>query len=235
MDTMAVLQPGVGFSEKQAEGVAFAKFLNYNLNLEIRKAAILRIVVDPVTGDEMVVQGDAQLNAGVDPGGNIVLAGNYLLDKGSYVLNYQFLQRRFNLQKGSTITFAGEPMNARVDVTAEYIANSSSRDLLANEVTSADPTLANSFNQKIPFRVVMHLTGVLSQPTIKFDIQLPDEESNARINPDLRTTLENKLSQIRADESSTNKQVFSLLLFNRFVGEQSSDFFKGNESGDERI
>ncbi len=231
MDTMAILQPGVGFSEKEVGGPSFAKFLNYNLNLEVRKDAIMRIIIDPVTGDEMVVQGDAQLNAGVDPGGNIVLAGNYILDKGSYVLNYQFLQRRFNLQKGSTITFAGEPMNARVDVTAEYIANSSSRDLLANEVTSADPALANSFNQKIPFRVVMHLTGVLSQPTIKFDIQLPDEESNARINPDLRTTIENKLAQIRGDESATNKQVFSLLLFNRFVGEQSSDFFKGNESG----
>ncbi|RYY09956.1 MAG: hypothetical protein EOO04_37635, partial [Chitinophagaceae bacterium] len=71
MDTMAVLQPGVGFSEKEVEGPAFAKFLNYNLNLEIRKDAILRIIVDPVTGDEMVVQGDAQLNAGVDPGGHV--------------------------------------------------------------------------------------------------------------------------------------------------------------------
>lgn len=231
MDTMGILQPGTGFSEKEASGPVFAKFLNYNLNLEVRKDAIMRIIVDPVTGDEMVVQGDAQLNAGVDPGGNIVLAGNYILDKGSYVLNYQFLQRRFNLQKGSTITFVGEPMNARVDVTAEYIANSSSRDLLANEVTSADPALANSFNQKIPFRVIMHLTGVLSQPTIKFDIQLPDEESNIRIHPDLKATIESKLAQIRGDESATNKQVFSLLLFNRFISEQSSDFFKGNENG----
>ena len=48
------------------------------------------------------------------------------------------------------------------------------------------------------------------------------------INSDLRTTIENKLAQIRGDESATNKQVFSLLLLNRFVGEQSSDFFKGN-------
>src|SRR5690606_16619979 len=130
-----------------------------------------------------------------------------------------------------TIIFAGSPMNARVDVTAEYIANSSSRDLLANEVSGVDPILSNSFNQKIPFRVVMKLTGVLSQPDIAFDIQLPDEESNVRINSELRGTIENKLSQIRGDESATNKQVFSLLLFNRFIGEQSSDFFKGTGGG----
>src|SRR5690606_5252133 len=50
-------------------------------------------------------------------------------------------------------------------------------------------------------------------------------------NSELRGTIENKLSQIRGDESATNKQVFSLLLFNRFIGEQSSDFFKGTGGG----
>ena len=33
---------------------------------------------------------------------------------------------------------------------------------------------------------------------------------------------------MRADPASINKQVFSLLLFGRFIPEQSSDFFKGN-------
>jgi translocation and assembly module TamB len=73
---------------------------------------------------------------------------------------------------------------------------------------------------------MLYLSGKLSKPTIRFDIQLPDE--SVAINSELRTTIENKLSQIRSDESSTNKQVFSLLLLGRFVGEQSSDFFRGN-------
>ncbi len=53
-------------------------------------------------------------------------------------------------------------------------------------------------------------------------------EENNLLNNDLRTTIENKLQQIRSDPASINKQVFSLLLLGRFVGEQSSDFFKGN-------
>ena len=47
--------------------------------------------------------------------------------------------------------------------------------------------------------------------------------------------MKNKLTQLRADPSSLNKQVFSLLVLNRFVGEQSSDFFKGNGGGIEDI
>ena len=90
--------------------VPLHNFLNYNLNIRVNKEASLSILLDPSTGDEIKVQGDANLNAGVDPGGNIVLAGTYELDKGYYDLHYQFLERKFELQKGSTITFAGEPL-----------------------------------------------------------------------------------------------------------------------------
>jgi hypothetical protein len=225
-DTFDINPPVIPFVEEKEVRSNFAQYLNYNLNIEVKKEAALTIVIDPVTGDEIKVQGDANLNAGVDPGGHIILSGNYELDKGYYIFNYQFLQRKFLLEKGSTIIFAGEPMKAMMNITATYTVNTSSKDLLGNEVGSVDPLLANSFNQKIPFKVVLYLTGVLSKPTIKFDIQLPEE--NSIINSDLRTTIENKLAQIRGDESATNKQVFSLLLMGRFVGEQSSDFFKGN-------
>ncbi len=225
-DTFDINPPVLPFVEEKEVKSNFAQFLNYNLNVEVKKEAALTIVIDPATGDEIKVQGDAQLNAGVDPGGHIVLSGNYELNKGYYIFNYQFLQRKFILEKGSSIVFAGEPMQAKMNITAAYTVNTAARDLLGNEVGSVDPLLTNSFNQKIPFRVILYLTGKLSKPTIKFDIQLTDE--NAVINSNLRTTIENKLTQIRGDESAMNKQVFSLLLMGRFVSEQSSDFFKGN-------
>ena len=225
-DTFDINPPVIPFVEAKEVQSNFAQFLNYNLNIEVPKTAALTILIDPSTGDEIKVQGDAQLNAGVDPGGNIVLAGNYELDNGYYLFNYQFLQRKFILVKGSSIYFAGEPLRARINATAAYTVITSARDLLGNEVGTVDPLLSNSFNQKVPFKVILYLSGVLSQPQIKFDIQLPDD--NSAISSELRTTIENKLTQIRGDESATNKQVFSLLLLGRFTGEQSSDFFKGN-------
>ncbi len=225
-DTFDINPPVIAFEPEKLSGSAFAQFLNYNLNIELTKAAALTILLDPSTGDEIKVQGDAVLNAGVDPGGNLVLAGTYVLDQGYYDLHYQFLERKFNLVKGSTITFSGEPLQAEANITASYIANTNSKNLLSNEVTDVSPTLSNSFNQQLPFQVILFLTGRLSKPNINFDIQLP--ESNNLLSSDLRTTIENKLVQIRQDPAAINKQVFSLLLFNRFVSEQSSDFFKGN-------
>lgn len=225
-DTFNLAVPSLGFEPAQKPASAFAQFLNYNLNIEVSKAASITILIDPSTGDELLMKGDARLNAGVDPGGNLVLAGTYTLDSGYYDMHYQIIQRKFNLIRGSTITFAGEPLNATANLTAQYIANTSSKDLLSNEVTDVSSTLANSFNQQLPFRVMLYLTGSLSKPDINFDIQLP--ESNNLLSNDLRTTIENKLAQIRQDPASINKQVFSLLLLGRFVGEQSSDFFKGN-------
>ena len=227
-DTFKINPPVIGFEPAKQPGSAFAQFLNYNLDITITKDAALTILLDPATGDEIKVQGDARLNAGVDPGGHLVLAGTYELDKGYYDLHYQFLERKFNLIKGSTITFAGEPLQATANITAEYIANTNSRNLLDNEITDVTPVLANSFNQQLPFKVILYITGRLNKPIINFDIQLP--EQNNLLNNDLRTTIENKLQQIRTDPAEVNKQVFSLLLFNRFVSEQSSDFFKGNGS-----
>ncbi len=225
-DTFVINPPVKPFVEEKTVKSNFLQFLNYNLNVEVQKKAALTIVIDPSTGDEIKVQGQANLNAGVDPSGNIILAGNYELEKGYYVFNYQFLQRKFILLPGSTIYFAGPPDAARLNIQALYIVNTSSKDLLENQVGVVDPSLANAFGQKIPFKVMLNITGEISKPVIKFDIELPDE--SAVLGSDLRATIENKLAQIRGDESAMNKQVFSLLLLNRFIPEQSSDFFKGN-------
>ena len=213
--------------EEKAKASISTNF-NYNVNLEINKNAVLKIIVDPSTGDEMLVQGDAHLNAGVDPGGNIFLTGSYELEKGYYVQNYQFLKKRFNLVKGSTIMFGGAPLDAMINITAEYIANTSAQDLLVNEIKDLSPAIANSFKQKFPFRVLLNITGKLNKPNISFDIQTPKE--NNLMNNELKLAVENKLMHLRQDPASTNKQVFSLLLLNRFIGEQSADFFKSYTS-----
>ncbi len=217
------------FVTEGPEKPSVTTFLNYNLNVELSPKAALTVVIDPNTGDELKIKGDAKLNIGVDPGGNILLAGNYNLDQGHYILHYQFLERKFNLLNGSAIAFGGGPMDAQFDIKAEYTANTSAIDLVGNELNDADNKTAVTFNQKIPFRVLLFLKGTLNNLQVSFDIQLPDE--NTGLSNTIVTTVENKLAQLRADPAAINKQVFSLLVLNRFVGEQSMDFFKGNGDG----
>ncbi|HOZ50508.1 MAG TPA: translocation/assembly module TamB domain-containing protein [Chitinophagaceae bacterium] len=207
--------------------------INYNVNVELSKKASLTIIIDPSTGDELKMNGEAKMNIGLDAGGNILLVGNYDLVKGHYILHYQFLKRQFDLLPQSTIMFSGNPMDAQLDIRAEYVANTSAIDLVGNELGDTDSKTRNTFNQKIPFKVLLFIKGTIKKLDISFDIRMPDE--NSGLNNTIVTTVENKLTQLRADPSSLNKQVFSLLVLNRFVGEQSSDFFKGNGGGIEDI
>lgn len=218
------IDPNVSFHPEVEQRTFFVRKFNYNLNLEITKASALTVVIDASTGDEIRMEGNAVVNAGVDPGGNLILSGTYTLEKGHYVFNYQVVQRKFNLVKGSTVIFSGDPMEGRISASAEYIANTPSKELLANEISSMSSALTNSLNQKLPYRVILKMTGVINQPEIGFDIKLP--EDNTLVTGELRTSIDNKLQQMRSDESLMNKQVFSLLLLSRFMSEQSSDFFK---------
>ena len=215
-------------NKAQVMPVNAAPIINPDLDIEVDKDASLTIVIDPSAGDELKLQGVANLKAGVDSSNNIVLAGLYKLSSGYYELNYEFAKKRFNLLDGGTLQFKGDAADAQINIKAGYIANTSPNDLLWNEVGTVDPRFARSFQQKIPFLIILYLKGSLMKPLIRFDIQLAESE---QINPSLRTTIEHKLLQLRTDTAATNKQVFALLALDRFVGEQSTDFFKGNGGG----
>jgi hypothetical protein len=221
-DTFLFSNNSQGFIENKKAEIDFTTFLKYNLNLSVSKNAVFKIIIDPSTGDEIKVQGDAHINAGVDPGGNIQLTGNYELDKGYYTLNYELLKRQFNLIKGSNLNFAGDVEDAVIDITAAYISNASSYDLVSNEVTNMSNS--DAYKQKIPYQVMLHITGKLFKPEINFDIQLP--EQGLKISNEVKNLIESKLNRLRQDQATLNKQVFSLLLMNKFISEQSADLIK---------
>ena len=206
-----------------------AALLQYNLNIDISKDAKLSVIVDPLTRDELMVEGSAQLNAGVQPNGDIALTGAYNLSKGSYQLNYQFIKRKFDLQDGSTILFSGDPLNAEADITAIYEINAVPFDLIGNELGSTSNLDANLYKQKLPFQVVLMIKGPVLEPKLSFGIQL--KEKVAGVSADLATTINNKLLQLRGDASQMNKEVFGLLIMGRFIGEQSKDFFASSGTG----
>lgn len=203
--------------------------LQYNLNIDISKDAKLSVIVDPLTRDELQVEGSAQLNAGVQPNGDIALTGAYNLSKGSYQLNYQFIKRKFELQEGSTILFSGDPLNAEADITAIYEINAVPFDLIGNELGSTSNLDAGLYKQKLPFQVVLFIKGPVMEPQLSFNIKL--KEKVAGVSADLATTIDNKLLQLRGDASQMNKEVFGLLIMGRFIGEQSKDFFASSGSG----
>jgi hypothetical protein len=190
------------------------------VNINVNKLAEFNVVVDEANGDFLNVRGEAALSGGIDPGGKINLTGSYDLEEGAYELSFNVLRRRFNIQKGSTIVWTGEPTKANVNITAVYIAKTPALDLVQDQLAGAgaSPTEINYYRQKLPFEVNLNMKGELLKPVLTFDIVLPTDE-NYNLDKTRLITIENKLAMIRQEPSEMNKQVFALLLLGRFISE----------------
>lgn len=198
-----------------------------NVNISIDKEAELNLVVDEGNGDFLRVKGEAALNGGIDPSGKVTLTGTYELQQGSYELSFNFLRRKFDIQSGSTITWQGEPTKAEVNLTAMYIAKTAPIDLVESQLPTMTAAVRNTYRQRLPFEVYLKMTGELLKPNIAFDIKLP-EDKNYSVSKDIVANSNTKLEQIRQTPGEMNKQVFSLLLLNRFM--QEDPFSTGNSS-----
>jgi hypothetical protein len=163
------------------------------------------------------MQGEGLLTGGIDPSGKTTLTGSYEITGGAYELSYNLLRRKFEIEPGSKIVWNGEPTKADMNVTAIYKTKAAPMDLVKNQVDAAEASSRNIYLQRLPFEVLLKLQGELLQPQVSFDIQLP-EESN-QVAKEAATTINYRLTQLRQEPSELNKQVFSLLLLNRFVGE----------------
>jgi hypothetical protein len=197
--------------------MAYVFGIDITKNIEIQKEAVFNIIVDVANGDFLNVQGTGQLSAGIDPSGKITLAGSYEIDQGSYQFSYNFIKRKFDIEKGSKIVWLGEPTNAQVDVSAIYTTNAAPLDLLEQRLGEEAVAERNRYLQKLPFQIHLNLSGELMKPIIAFDIILPP--GNYSVGDDITTEVNARLAQIRQEPTELNKQVFAVLLLNRFVGE----------------
>ncbi|MEO5647820.1 MAG: translocation/assembly module TamB domain-containing protein [Chitinophagaceae bacterium] len=190
-------------------------------NIEIDKEAEFNLILDEGNGDFLNVKGEANLTAGIDPSGKITMTGSYELVQGSYELSFNFLRRKFDIEKGSRIVWRGEPTNAELDVRAIYEVNIAPLDLVSNQLEGAEGAALNIYRQKLPFQVILNLRGDLMKPEITFDIQL--KEGNYGVAKDIVANVETKLAQIKNEPAELNKQAFAILLLNRFVSENPFD------------
>jgi hypothetical protein len=121
------------------------------------------------------------------------------------------VKRNFSITKGSTITWSGDPLNADMDISALYEVETSPIELVANQVTEEELSI---YKEQVPFHVFLNIKGQLLSPEISFRLDMPENERNA-----FGGNVYAKLQDINTRESDLNKQVFALLLLQRFVSD----------------
>ncbi|KIO52827.1 translocation/assembly module TamB domain-containing protein [Flavobacterium hibernum] len=191
--------------------------MDVSVAISIDKKAELTLVIDKGNGDYLNLKGEAELIGGIDPSGKTTLTGKYEFSEGAYEMSFNMIRRKFDIQKGSYIIWNGEPTMANLNITAIYKVNTAPIDLLGNQLGTMSPAEKNTYKQKIPFQTHLKMNGELLKPEITFDIVLPD--GNYDVSPDIITKSKTKLEQLRQEPAELNKQVFALLLLNRFIGE----------------
>ncbi|WP_290835198.1 translocation/assembly module TamB [Flavobacterium sp.] len=188
-----------------------------SVNIEIDKEAELSMIIDKSNGDFLKLKGEGQLNGGIDQSGKTTLTGRYELTEGSYEMSFNLIKRKFDIKKGSYLLWTGEPTTADINITAIYKSETAPIDLVNDQLGELTPEERNTYKERIPFETELKLNGELLKPVITFDIVLPD--GNNDVSADVITTTQAKLTQLRQQPDELNKQVFALLLLNRFIGE----------------
>lgn len=196
------------------------KGLSASFNAEITPESSLTIILDEQNGDSLQVKGNANLNITMDPSGKTSMTGRYTVSEGSYVLSLsQFIKRKFSITKDGTITWAGDPTAATLDLAAVYNVNTAPEQLLQDQTA----TQGERLRQKLPFEVILTIKGEMLKPAIAFKLDMPEREQNA-----LDGVVYTRIKQINNDVSELNKQVMGLLVLNNFI---SDNPFQSLQSG----
>ncbi len=199
--------------EQQSDTTEITGFVGADVEaqLTVTDATQITIIIDPTTGDNLTVRGSADpLFIGMRPSGEINMSGRYTVTEGRYSMDfYDLASRELDIAEGSYINWTGDPLQANMDITAIYNVETAPQELVATQAASyEDPALRN----QVPFEVLVFVRGELLTPEISFDIRLPEEERGS-----VPGIVQTSLGNLRQDESELNKQVFSLLVLNRFM------------------
>jgi len=196
--------------------------IDLSLNLEVTPDAELQIIIDPATGDKLVCRGNARMTVEMNPTGEVNVLGNYQISRGNYSLNYQgLLKKEFQIRSRSRLDFIGDPLKTRFDVTAIYTTQTPTFELIRNQIQDETSSEALTAKKRSEVNVILSMKGDLDEPIISFDIQVPESGG-------ITSTTRQAVQRLRENPNELNKQVFSLLLLNSFIAQQSGG---GNLAG----
>lgn len=188
--------------KQQADNLLPSNFL-MGLNLEATPNLTVKLVTNQKTGDCIEAKGNGALRLTYnDKQNNFGLTGTYTIDQGKmgFTLANTF-HRNFEILDGSTIIFSGNAETPELDVRASYRVTASIRDLFGTDAHAVTKSRTS-----VPVDVIVRVNGTLSDPTIRFSLNLPSADDAVRA----------QVSAVVNTEEMLMRQVVYLVAFGRF-------------------
>lgn len=184
-----------------------------NFDLDVTPDAEVQMIFDSKVGDVMKGHGSGNLNISLNRKGDFRMIGDYIIEDGDYLFTLgNLFNKPFTVENGGKIIFNGDLDNAEIDIKAIY----------KNLKAALYPIIPEErFKERILVEPQLSLSGKLFNPTVKFDIYLPnaDEETRAALRNSIAT------------EEEMNRQIFALLIGNSFIATGSSTGITDNTTG----
>jgi len=163
--------------------------ITMDMNLDITPDAYAEIIFDIKSGDIIRGYGNGDLKLQLDTKGDFNMFGAYEFERGNYNFTlYDIINKEFTINKGSRITWFGDPYSATLALTASYKQLVS----FAPVVSTQDPNVINSpqMRRKYPAEVLLKLDGAMIAPQINFDITATDLPNQVPINNGTTNTID---------------------------------------------
>lgn len=193
------------------------KGISMDLNLDITPDAYTEIIFDIKSGDIIRGRGNGEIKLQLDTKGEFFMFGSVEFTQGAYNFTlYDIINKEFDIQPGSRISWYGNPYEGVMDIIATYRQMASLSPILTDQ--SPEVTSNPQVRRKYPTSVELKLEGQMLSPRINFDIEaneLPDNiivEGRAPV----RLNFEFESFKSRLDEQELKRQVFSLIILRRF-------------------
>lgn len=169
--------------------------LRLDLDVECTKDADITLIMNSLQGS---FNGVGNITAQYNPVDGIFLNGIYNVDYGVCDLSIQdLIKKEFSMMENSFVRFNGPPVETELSLRTYHTVNSASIYDLAADANSSS---------NVRVRCLMDITGLVENPSFKFDIDMP------------QATAEEKdiLSSATSTEEQRNMQFMYLLAVGRF-------------------
>jgi hypothetical protein len=169
-----------------------------DMNVVVNPELQTKIILDKKTGDVITAQGNGNINLKISTLGKFDMVGDYFFTNGNYNFTLEnLINKKFDIEPGSVISWAGDPLNAQIDIVTSY-----------KQKASVAPLLNNSEDKgRYAVDCQLLIGNKLLEPSINFKIDFPT----------LDPSLKSRISNVLSDDVELNRQVFSFLLFRNFV------------------
>ena len=140
--------------------------LTLDFMLDVNDALELKVYTNLQADDYISLYGNGPINAIYNDRTGFSMKGHLNLARGAYKFTIQdIFPKVFEITKGSTLAFNGDPYKAELNLKTKYLVPSASLSDLTTEIAKRKTVKVNC---------LMNVTGSLESPDLAFDLELPE-------------------------------------------------------------